>query len=72
MDSDPRFFETKNGLRVAYEEYGDPLGEPVIFCHGWPSSRLQAAQAHQAACELGVGGWDAQADSIGKVGLDRR
>ncbi len=54
MDSDPRFFETKAGLRVAYEEYGDPAGEPVIFCHGWPGSRLQGALAHEAARELGL------------------
>ena len=31
-----------NGERVAFSEYGDPNGEPVMFCHGWPSSRLMA------------------------------
>ncbi len=54
MESHVRFFETNGGLRIAYEEYGDPAGEPVIFCHGWPSSRTQAALAHNAACEIGM------------------
>jgi pimeloyl-ACP methyl ester carboxylesterase len=40
--------------RIAYDEYGDPHGEPVIFCHGWPSSRSMATLTHAAAAELGV------------------
>jgi pimeloyl-ACP methyl ester carboxylesterase len=43
-----------NGQRVAFSEYGDSKGEPVMFCHGWPSSRLMAQFAHDAARELGV------------------
>ena len=54
MESHARFLDLKSGLRIAYEEYGDPAGEPVIYCHGWPSSRLMAALAHEAACELGM------------------
>jgi pimeloyl-ACP methyl ester carboxylesterase len=26
--------------RIAFAEYGDPLGKPVFLCHGTPSSRL--------------------------------
>src|SRR5437763_14539449 len=44
----------KNGERVAFSEYGDSSGEPVIFCHGWPSSRLMAQFTHDAARESGV------------------
>ena len=47
-------FVRKNGERVAFSEYGDPNGEPVMFCHGWPSSRLMAQFTHDAARELGV------------------
>src|SRR5438309_9029044 len=47
-------FIRENGQRVAFSEYGDPNGEPVIFCHGWPSSRLMAQFTHDAARELGV------------------
>jgi pimeloyl-ACP methyl ester carboxylesterase len=54
MRSRSNFITLKNGLRLAYEEYGDPAGEPVIFCHGWPSSGTQAALTHKAACEAGV------------------
>lgn len=54
MDSQPRFFESKSGSRLAYEEYGDPAGEPVIFCHGWPGSRLQGELAHASASQLGL------------------
>src|SRR5207253_955348 len=35
-------FLRENSERVAFSEYGDPNGEPVIFCHGWPSSRVIA------------------------------
>ncbi len=47
-------FVRKNTERVAFSEYGDPNGEPVMFCHGWPSSRLMAQFTHDAARELGV------------------
>lgn len=43
-----------NGGRIAYDEYGDPNGAPVIFCHGWPSSRSMATLTDDAARELGV------------------
>jgi pimeloyl-ACP methyl ester carboxylesterase len=39
---------------VALQEYGDPDGLPVIFCHGWPSSRTLAELTDQAARELGL------------------
>ena len=43
-----------DGRELAYEEYGDPGGEPVLSFHGGLSSRLDAAPAHQAALDLGV------------------
>jgi hypothetical protein len=46
-------FVRKNSERVAFSEYGDTRGEPVMFCHGWPSSRLMAQFTHDAARELG-------------------
>jgi pimeloyl-ACP methyl ester carboxylesterase len=39
---------------VAFEEYGDPAGQPVIFCHGWPSSRSMAELTEAAARQVGV------------------
>ena len=43
-----------NGDRVAFNEYGDVGGEPVVFCHGWPSSRIMAQFIDDAARELRV------------------
>lgn len=48
------YVELKNGGRLAYEEEGDPDGAPVLFCHGWPASRLQGAGFGVEARELGL------------------
>ncbi|MBA2743983.1 MAG: alpha/beta hydrolase [Chthoniobacterales bacterium] len=47
-------FQSSTGVNIAYDEYGDPRGTPVIFCHGWPSSRSMAELTDAAARELGV------------------
>src|SRR4051812_38037383 len=39
---------------LAFAEYGDPAGRPVIFCHGWPSSCTMAELTDAAACEVGA------------------
>jgi len=44
----------KNGSRVAVAEYGAPEGIPVIFCHGWPSSRTMAELTDDAARKLRI------------------
>ena len=44
----------ENGGHVAYDEYGDPNGTPVIFSHGWPSSRSMARLTDAAARDLNV------------------
>lgn len=43
-----------DGAVVAFQEYGDPTGTPVIFCHGWPSSCTMAQLADEPAHALGV------------------
>ena len=50
---DARFFELETGAQIAFDEYGDPNGAPVFFCHGWPSSRTMAELTDEAARELG-------------------
>jgi pimeloyl-ACP methyl ester carboxylesterase len=50
----PQIIGLSGGRKVAIAEYGDPDGIPVIFCHGWPASRLQAGLLHEDACELGA------------------
>ena len=44
----------EGGGHIAYDEYGDLSGEPVLFFHGWPSSRSMARLAHDAARKLRV------------------
>jgi pimeloyl-ACP methyl ester carboxylesterase len=44
----------EDGRHLAYDEYGDPHGVPVIFCHGWPSSRCMAQLTDEAARRVGV------------------
>src|SRR5205085_8939632 len=43
-----------DGAVLVFEEYGDPNGVPVIFCHGWPSSRTMARLAEEPARDLGI------------------
>jgi len=43
-----------DGRELAYEEYGDPAGFPVLSFHGGLSSRLDAAPAHEAALAKSV------------------
>jgi pimeloyl-ACP methyl ester carboxylesterase len=44
----------KNGGQLAFCEYGSANGTPVLFFHGWPSSRTMAELADVAARELNV------------------
>jgi pimeloyl-ACP methyl ester carboxylesterase len=46
--------QLENGGRVTFDEYGDPVGLPVFFCHGWPSSRSMAVLTDEAARDLGL------------------
>src|SRR5207247_10029240 len=43
-----------NDRVVAFEEYGDEKGVPVIFCHGWPSSSTMAQLTEERARDLGI------------------
>jgi pimeloyl-ACP methyl ester carboxylesterase len=44
----------ENGAVIAFEQYGDVSGVPVIFCHGWPSSRTMARLTDEPARGLGI------------------
>jgi len=48
------FVALPDGRELAYEDYGDPAGFPVLSFHGGLSSRLDAAPAHGAAVAKGV------------------
>ena len=42
-----------DGRRLGYAQYGQPDGEPIIYFHGHPGSRLEGRFAHQAAAAAG-------------------
>jgi pimeloyl-ACP methyl ester carboxylesterase len=48
------FVQLQGDAVVAFQEYGDPNGLPVVFCHGWPSSCTMAQLTDEPARELGV------------------
>jgi hypothetical protein len=58
-DSTP-YTETSNivilpdGRKLGYAQYGSPRGKPVIFLHGMPGSRLDAAHFDDVGKELGA------------------
>jgi hypothetical protein len=43
-----------DGRKLGYAQYGSPTGKPVIFLHGMPGSRLDAAHFDDVGKELGA------------------
>lgn len=48
-----RLVRLASGRRVAYSEYGDSNGYPLLYCHSQGSSRLEAASFHKSAKAAG-------------------
>lgn len=46
--------ELENNKLLSWSEYGTPDGEPVIYFHGMPGSRIEAKAADAIAKELGL------------------
>jgi pimeloyl-ACP methyl ester carboxylesterase len=51
---DCKMLELKTGRKLAYAEYGVATGTPLLFFHGWPSSRTMGELTDAAARELNV------------------
>jgi len=51
--AEPMFVAHDNG-RLAYTEYGDADGDPIVFLHGTPGSRLLGSLFETAAEEHGI------------------
>lgn len=43
-----------DGRRLGYSEFGAPGGRPVLYCHGFPASRLDGRLAHEAGLRIHV------------------
>lgn len=52
LEQDVRFHETRQGTRLAYHEYGDPEGRPLVFYHG-TGSHMHGMLLHKPAIEYG-------------------
>lgn len=44
----------RDGRILGYAEYGDPIGKPVFFFHGWPGSRISGKETDEAGKKIGV------------------
>jgi pimeloyl-ACP methyl ester carboxylesterase len=53
-DDGARFVQGADGRRIAYSEFGAMDGPPVIYCHGFPSSRREAMLLHANAVATGT------------------
>ncbi|MGC1951244.1 MAG: alpha/beta hydrolase [Gammaproteobacteria bacterium] len=43
-----------DGRLLGYAEYGDPVGTPIFYCHGFPASRLEGSLLDTTAKRLGA------------------
>ncbi|MDZ7332211.1 MAG: alpha/beta hydrolase [candidate division KSB1 bacterium] len=51
---DNEIFELQDRKRLGYAVYGDPIGQPVLFFHGIPGSRLQRNPDLSLLIELSI------------------
>jgi len=51
---EPRTVSLRDGRQLGYAEVGDPDGEPLVFHHGFPNSRVLAAWVDEVATDHGV------------------
>jgi pimeloyl-ACP methyl ester carboxylesterase len=54
MDRLNQQFRLRDGRRLGFAEYGLREGRPVIYFHGWPSSRLEPRSMEPVCLEMGV------------------
>ena len=54
-DSPYREVKLRDGRTLAYGEHGSPAGQPIIYCHGVPSSRVEGDLIVNAATAAALG-----------------
>jgi pimeloyl-ACP methyl ester carboxylesterase len=55
LDTDSsHVFLLPDGRKLGYAEYGSPTGHAILYHHGLPGSRLEAAAYHDLALSLGA------------------
>lgn len=53
-DTGAQMIPLADGRKLSFAEYGDRTGHPMIYCHGWPSSRFEALLVDDAAAAVRV------------------
>lgn len=43
-----------DGRKLGYAEYGDPIGQPILYQHGLPGARLEVVPLDQVASKVGA------------------
>ncbi len=54
MDRLSQTLRLRDGRKLGFAEYGLPQGVPIIYFHGWPSSRLEPYAVQHVCVDLGV------------------
>ncbi len=54
MNGEIQTIKLKDGRRLAFVEYGDPKGKPLMYFHGWPASHLSAAKYDALAKKMHI------------------
>jgi pimeloyl-ACP methyl ester carboxylesterase len=54
MDRTSQQIELRDGRKLGFAEYGPEKGVPILYFHGWPSSRLEASAMEQICFETKV------------------
>jgi pimeloyl-ACP methyl ester carboxylesterase len=53
LHGDVCFFQSRYGNRLAYHDFGDPQGEPILFFHG-AGTHVHVLQLHRPAVHYGL------------------
>ncbi len=54
MDRENQQIRLRDGRNLGFAEYGRSGGAPVIYFHGWPSSRLEPRAVQDVCADMGV------------------
>jgi pimeloyl-ACP methyl ester carboxylesterase len=54
-DRDYQSIKLRDGRTLAYAQFGDPEGDPIIYCHGTPSSRAEGELTLRGSCAAQLG-----------------
>lgn len=53
-DNSSQTFQLPDGRVLGFAEYGNPNGRPLLYFHGYPSSRIEAEAADTMAQRCGI------------------